>query len=281
MIYIIIPVYNRIKKTINCLNSILDQNRKDIQIIIVNDKSTDNTEYVIKENYPKVTLLYGTGSLFWTGAIELGVNYVLKICSNKDWILIANNDVEFRNDCIDKLIKFSENKNRKVIASALSVDIKDKNTIIKSGTIVRSWFLNWNHQILDKLKISNLNSKKEIEANLLTGRCLLHPVEVFARIGNYNSKMLPHYGGDDEFTARAKSAGYKLFVLPSSVVFLDQDNSYKKKESFVREMFISIKSGTNLIYRWRLARMIAPLYALPSFFFISILKSIIQYLRNK
>ena len=122
--------------------------------------------------------------------------------------------------------------------------------------------------------------KKEIEANLLTGRCLLHPVEIFKKIGNYNSEKLPHYGGDDEFTARARSAGYKLFVLPSAIVFLDQDNSHRRKEGFFQELFVNVKSSTNLIYRWRLARMIVPLYAQPTFYLISIIKSIIQYFRK-
>lgn len=280
MIYIIIPVYNRIRKTIKCLDSIFKQNRKDIKIIIVDDGSTDKTKKIINDKYSKIIMLNGTGSLFWTGAVQFGINYVLSICHQKDWVLLANNDVEFDNGCIDKLVTLSEKYNRKIIAGALSVDLKDKNTIVKSGTIVKSWFFNLNYQILNKCKISNIKSKKEIEANLLTGRCLLHPVEIFKKIGNYNSEKLPHYGGDDEFTARARSIGFRLFVLPSAIIFLDRDNSHKSKEGFFQELFINKKSSTNLIYRWRLARMIVPLYAQPTFFVISIIKSIIQYFRK-
>lgn len=280
MIYTIVPVHNRINKTVKCINSIYSQNRKDIKIIIVDDASADNTKSIVNEKYPDVIVLNGTGSLFWTGAIKFGVNYVLSICNDNDWILLANNDVEFDNGCIDKLVTLSEKYNRKIIASALSVDLKDKNTVVKSGTIVKSWFFNWNCQILNNCNISNVRSKEEIEANLLTGRCLLHPVEIFKKIGNYNSEKLPHYGGDDEFTARARFAGYKLFVLPSAIVFLDQDNSHRRKEGFFQEHFVNVKSSTNLIYRWRLARMIVPLYAQPTFYLISIIKSIIQYFRK-
>ena len=280
MIYTIVPVHNRINKTIKCINSIYSQNRKDIKIIIVDDASTDNTKKIVNEKYPDVIVLNGTGSLFWTGAIKFGVNYVLSICNDNDWILLANNDVELGYDCINKLVDFSEKYNRKIIASALSVDLEDKNTIIKSGTVVKSWFLNWNYQILNKQKVSNVNSKNEIEANLLTGRCLLHPVDIFSKIGNYNSEKLPHYGGDDEFTARAKSQGYRLFVLPSAIAFLDRDDNHKSKGSFFREFFTSINSSTNLIYRWRLTRMIVPLYAQPTFYVISIIKSIIQYIKK-
>jgi len=280
MIYIIIPVYNRINKTIKCINSIHKQNRKDVKIIVVEDGSTDNTKKIINEKYPEIIILNGTGYLFWTGAIHLGVNHVLSICLEKDWILLLNNDTELENECINKLVKLSEKYNRKTIVGALSVDLKDKNTIIKSGTIVKSWFFNLNHQILNKHNISYAKSKDEIEANLLTGRCLLHPVEIFKEIGNYNSQKLPHYGGDDEFTARARAAGYKLFVLPSAIVFLDQEKAYRTKENILKEFFTSKKSGTNLIFRWRLTRMIVPLYAQPTFYLISIFKSIIQYFKK-
>jgi GT2 family glycosyltransferase len=280
MIYVIIPVYNRIKKTIKCLESIFRQNREDIKIIIVDDGSTDKTKQILNKKYSKIIILNGTGSLFWTGSVELGVNYVLNICQKKDWILLVNNDVEFENNCINKLVIFSEKYNRKIIASAISVDLKDKDTIVKSGTIVKSWFFNWNYQILDKRKISNIKSRKEIEVNLLTGRCLLHPVEIFKKIGNYSSQNFPHYGGDDEFTARARSAGYRLFILPSAVVFLDQDNTHKTKASFFGELFVSVKSNINLIYRWRLTRMIVPLYAQPTFYLITIIKSIIQFFKK-
>ena len=280
MIYIIIPVYNRINKTIKCINSIHKQNRKDVTIIVVDDASTDNTKKILNEKYSDIIVLNGNGYLFWTGAIELGVNYVLDTCFEKDWILLANNDVEFENDCIEKLVSLSEKYNRKIIASALSVDLKDKKTIIKSGTIIKSWFFNLNYQILNKCNISYALSKNEIEANLLTGRCLLHPIEVFKKIGNYNSEKLPHYGGDDEFTARARSSGYKLFILPSAIVFLDQNKDYRIKENILKEFFTSKKSGTNLIFRWRLTRMIVPLYAQPTFYLISIFKSIIQYFKK-
>lgn len=280
MIYIVIPVHNRIIKTTKCLDSLLEQNRNDIKIVIVDDGSTDNTKQVISKKYSDVIILNGNGCLFWTGAIQLGISYVLGICNKNDWVLIANNDVVFDKNCIGKLISLSEKYDRKAIVGALSIDLKDKNTIVKSGTVVKSWLFNWNVQVLNKSKLSSIKSKKEIEVNLLTGRCLLHPEEVFRKIGNYACKKLPHYGGDDEFSARAKSAGYMLFLLPSAVVFLDQDNNFKNRKSFIQEFFVSKKSNINLIYKWRLTRMIVPIYAQPTYYIISIIKSLIQYFRK-
>ena len=46
---ILIPTYNREQYIKPCIDSILNQTYKDINIIIYDDGSTDNTEAIIKE----------------------------------------------------------------------------------------------------------------------------------------------------------------------------------------------------------------------------------------
>jgi GT2 family glycosyltransferase len=278
-VYIVIPVHNRINKTLKCLRSIYYQDYKGIHVIVVNDGSSDSTKNDINGEYPQVTILEGDGSLFWTGAIKLGVEYALKICNKEDWILLINNDVQVKSDAIDKLVSFSNSLNRKIIANAVSVDSKDKDTIVKSGTIVKSWFLNRTQHIYHGISLKNLLSYDAVKVNLLTGRCLLHPVEVFDKIGNYNSDLFPHYGGDDEFTARAKLLGYKLYVLPSAIVYLDQDEVSHAKKNIFNALF-GIKSSVNIVNKWRFARSVVPFFAFPTYYLIAVLKSIFIFFKK-
>jgi GT2 family glycosyltransferase len=279
MVYILIPVYNRIEKTIKCLDSIYKQHYKKIQVIVIDDGSEDNTKSIIQERYPKVEILNGTGSLFWTGAVSFGVNYILSICAKNDWVLLVNNDVQLANHSIERLVFFSKKMKRNAIVNALSVDIKDRDTIIKSGTIVKSWILNITKHLLHGKSLSSLTSNKAIEVDLLTGRCLLHPVEVFSVIGNYNADEFPHYGGDDEFTARAKRSGYELFILPSAVVYLDDEKESFNKNFF--DHFFGIRSSSNLINKWKFSKASVPKYALITYYIIGVLKSFFIFLKPK
>ena len=52
-ISIIVPVYNVEKYLNKCLNSLINQTFKDIEIILINDGSTDNSEKIIKEYMKK------------------------------------------------------------------------------------------------------------------------------------------------------------------------------------------------------------------------------------
>jgi len=47
MIYICIPVHNRIEYTLKCIESIEKQNYKDYKIIICDDNSTDRTSKIL------------------------------------------------------------------------------------------------------------------------------------------------------------------------------------------------------------------------------------------
>jgi GT2 family glycosyltransferase len=278
MIYILIPVFNKIEKTVKCLDSIYSQNNEDVQVIIVDDGSTDNSRQVIRDNHPDTIILNGTGSLFWTGSVHLGVSYILSIGNSQDWILLMNNDVQLTPGSIDGLVSFSESKGRNAIVNALSIDLKDRDMIIKSGTNIKSHILNITSHVYQGNSISKLTSFDAVEVDLLTARCLLHPIEVFWSVGNYNAVLFPHYGGDDEFTARAKRSGYRLYVLPSVIVYLDNEVDSTSKGLFDR--LFGIKSNINLVNKWKFTRSSIPLYAQLTYYTIAVFKSIFVLLRR-
>ena len=173
---------------------------------------------------------------------------------------------------------------RKSISGSLTVSFKDKKSIIKSGTIVKNWFLNLtSHQFVND-NIELLINKKSVEVDFLTGRCLLHPVEIFEVVGNYDSKTFPHYGADDEFSMRVKKFGYSSILCPSSIVYLkENDENRSIKTSLLNQFLFSlfnIKSSANIVNKFNLSLKVVPIYAKPSFFLIGILKSIIIFFRN-
>lgn len=55
---IIIPIYNAENTIERCLESVVNQEYKNIEIILVNDGSTDNTENVIKNNFQDKRIKY-------------------------------------------------------------------------------------------------------------------------------------------------------------------------------------------------------------------------------
>jgi GT2 family glycosyltransferase len=278
MIYVLIPVFNRLKLTKSCIESIKGNEKNlDLRIILVDDGSTDGTTEWVRDTYPEITILQGTGSLFWGGAIHYGVEYILKKCDSNDYILLVNNDVLLAENTIRELVNFSEEKNRQVVVGSLSLDSSNKEKVIKSGTVVKSWFLNRTSHVFIGQKIQNIYDKESKEVDFLTGRCLLHPVEVFLIAGNYDSYSFRHYGGDDEFSMRVKKFGFKTYVCTSAIVYM-QKTSPEKLRFFAT--FFSTHSSSNIVNKFKISLRVAPPLAIFTFFLIGVTKSLLVAIKN-
>ena len=278
MIYIIIPVFNRLELTQNCIKSIYSQKENiDFNIILVDDCSSDKTVEWVSLHYPEVTILEGSGSLFWGGAIHKGIEHALRNCNLHDYVLLVNNDVILSENTICELVNFCEQKNRKVLVGSISVDSRSNGRVIKSGTKVKSWFINWTSHAFFEQKIEDVVKQKSTEVDFLTGRCLLHPVEVFAKVGNYDSISFSHYGADDEFSMRVKRYGFKTFLCTSAIVYMQETPS--KNLGFF-DTFFSIHSSSNIINKFKLSLKVAPLPAVFGFFIFGVIKSLIISFKN-
>jgi glycosyltransferase involved in cell wall biosynthesis len=278
MIHVVIPVHNRLPFTIKCISSLrLQKTYEKLNIIVVDDGSVDGTGEYLKKNLPEVYVLKGNGNLFWTGAVCYAIDYVLKISKKDDWVLLVTNDVEMDINCLSELIRVAKNKNRMSLVGALTVKAQDRDTIVKSGSIVESWFFNKTKHIHEGLKLSLIKKKNNpIKVDFITGRCLLHPIEIFLKAGSYCKEELPHYGADDEFSIRIKKYGFSNFVCMTSIVYLEPNITHVKREISLKYLFetlFSIRSSSNIINKFRLTLKIVPLYAKATFFMIGVIKS--------
>ena len=261
MIYIIIPVFNRKQFTRACLVSLNKQTFNSYSIIVVDHGSTDGTAEMIADNFPGVMVLSGNDSLWWAGAINLGVKKVLSLPSSDDeLILTLNNDLVVNPDYLSQLMNVYRS-NKLCLVGSVSVYYNDPEKIQFAGI---SW-----HPVMAKFKanaISNRNYSElalnvdDVESDLLSGRGTLIPVEVFRNFGMYDAERFPHYAADEDFSLMCKRNGYRLLVAVKAVVYshvsdtgLNFTHSRLTLKQFLKTL-TSIKSANNLGIRFRWAK---------------------------
>ena len=123
-ISVIVPVYNVEKFIKRCLDSIINQTTKDLEIILVNDGSTDNSgkicdEYAKLDN--RITVIHKEN-----GGISSARNIGLDVATG-EWIAFVDSDDYIEKDMYEVLYKTAIEKNVDICAcffKYLTVDNK-------------------------------------------------------------------------------------------------------------------------------------------------------------
>jgi len=72
-VHIVIPVFNGWEQTKVCLNALRASEYKNLEIIVVDHGSIDETKINLPVEYPEVLHVLGDSSLWWAGATNLGI----------------------------------------------------------------------------------------------------------------------------------------------------------------------------------------------------------------
>ena len=128
MISIIVPIYNVEKYLDKCLESIVNQTYKNIEIILVNNGSTDNSlniaeKWKYRDNRIKVFSIDNKG-------VSYARNYGIKV-SNGNYIAFIDSDDWIDRDMYETLIEGIIRYNADIAQCSYYVNSKDEQVLIK------------------------------------------------------------------------------------------------------------------------------------------------------
>ena len=133
MLYIVVPVYNRVKDTLKILGSFSQQTYSEFQVIVVNDGSTDGTPEKVNQYFPATKVLHTLGDYWWSATINEGVKYVMSVGDQQsDYIMIINNDVDFAEEFLTKMTKTMAGKKDRIL-NPISLDSSGNGRVVSSG----------------------------------------------------------------------------------------------------------------------------------------------------
>lgn len=188
-ISIIIPTYNFSKTILKAINSCLNQTYKNIEIIVVDDCSTDDTKkkinYLIKSNKISYFCLKENRN------VSFARNYGIKK-SKGDYICFLDSDDTFPKNSVKKRVDFlNKNPSYKIVCG-------DTNYISQNNKIMFTRKVNINK--INKKKVYNefLNYKS---TPFITAS-IMYKQEVFNKIGFFDVSKKIVRSEDADFTYR-------------------------------------------------------------------------------
>ena len=257
-VFVVIPVFNRLNFTRECLECLRVQTYPRLTLIVVDGGSTDGTEETLNREYPDVLVLQGDKELWWAGAMRLGIDHALAHrATDDDMVLMMNNDTLIAPQYVETLVRVSREHDAAV--GGLIVDSRDPARIVDAGESI-----DWERYTFPVRTTIDPGEVFSDDVDLLSGRGTLVPISMILRAGNVNAEIFPHYIADCEFFSRLRRHGFRLGVSYEAVVKAHLDETglvLKSSRLSTREawnLLFCERSIENIRNHWRFIHHCAP-----------------------
>ena len=205
---VIIPVFNKVEFTFQCLRSLLRElNGDDTEIIVVNNGSTDETREVLSHFAGLVRVVDNETNRGFVDACNQGASL-----ARGRYLVFLNNDTVVLPGWLDALVETAE---RDAGAGAVgSLFLYPDGRIQEAGAILWSngeaFHYGWGRSPEDR----RFTFAREVD--YCSGASLLIRRELFERLGGFDRRYAPAYYEDADLCMGVRSLGYKVVYQPLS-----------------------------------------------------------------
>ena len=204
---VVIVTYNHREYMRNCLGSVLANDP--LEVIVVDNGSTDGTPEFVRENFPEVKLIQAPKNLGYGGGNNLGVRH-----AGGEYVVILNPDTKVEEDWLEELLKPLA-KGRRLITTP-KILLYDGSAINTVGNIVHFTGLTFTRGYLEP---PEMYEEPEYLSGI-SGACFAMRRDEYLELGGFNENFFT-YSEDAEFSWRAHAKGFKILYVPTSVVYHD------------------------------------------------------------
>jgi GT2 family glycosyltransferase len=212
-IAVLMTCYNRREKTLACLRALKEASKaaagiSDTDVYLVDDGCTDGTAEAVRQSFPDVRVVLGTGTLYWCGGMRLAWREAAR--SHYDAYVWLNDDVIL---CGESLISLLDARAQQKLSTGV-YGIVVGSMVNSDGTKVTYGAVNEQGPIEP--------TREPLPVTHFNGNLVLVSAEAFEAIGNLSS-WYRHGFGDIDYGCRAKSAGVPVWLAAGYVGVCDEN----------------------------------------------------------
>lgn len=193
-----------------CLDSLKRQTYREVDVIFVDNASTDGSVEYVKQNFPWVRVIANSNNVGFAEGNNIGVKY-----TNADYLVFLNCDTEVDPKWLELLIEKAESADDIAICGSKILDMQQKQMLQEVGGLcdVFGFSLSRGMGEIDKHQYDEV-----FETFYVSGASLLVKRQVADQIGLFDPQYFFNQE-DVDVCWRAHLAGYKVVVNPLSVVY--------------------------------------------------------------
>ena len=208
LVSIILVLYNRVELTLSCLYSILHNNFKSLEVIIVDNNSSDRTEELLAK-VQGVKFIFNDENRHFLEA----ANQASQVAQG-EYLLFLNNDAQILGDSINQAVK--------TISQQPDIGAVGGKIILPDGRLQEAGSIIWQDGSClgygrgDDPELSQYMFQREVD--YCSGAFLLTPRQLFTELGGFDDIYQPAYYEETDYCVRLHQAGKKIIYDPQVAI---------------------------------------------------------------
>ncbi len=211
---VIILNWNNPKDTLECINSVNKLDYENINLIVVDNGSTDDSKKIIQNNFQKIALIESQTNLGYAGGNNLALKSELSKKSR--YFLILNNDVILAQDAISHLVSAILSETNTGFATPMVLEYDKPDRIFSLGGMI-----DWKRAETIRLHAGEQVNKQDWrseDVDFASGSALFFDRRVIDTVGMMDESYFLYFEETD-WCIRARKAGISIVTVPDSKVW--------------------------------------------------------------
>jgi len=237
--------YNGVRILDDCLRSIRELQSPPLEILLVDDGSSDGSPEWVRGHHPEVRV------------VEMGSNTKrLNKVRNRalaeargDLVLIVDNDVMLRADALEELLAALNRLPGAAVCMPRALFQHDPSLIYQDGQVLHyvgaSWAIHRNEPVA--------GSEDQPRRSIGWGVQLIDKAQA-AEVGNFNEDYVMGWGDDGEFNHKMNLSGRFCYHVPAAVVYHKRTEGAQRYYGTVRNRWRFLLES----YEWKTLVICAP-----------------------
>jgi len=217
LVSVIVLNYNAGELLLNCIDSLKRSEYRNLEIIVVDNISSDNSQIKCKQKFPEIKLIQNNENTGYCGGNNTGIKE-----AKGEFIVILNPDTIVKSNWLKELI-LAHNEFGDGLYQPKILSLNEEDVIQSTGNMLHVFGFGFARDKGKKIT----DKKEEIEKiGYASGTCLFTSREVIEKVGLLD-EFLFLYHDDLDLGWRAAQIGVNSYYVPKSIIYHVESYSLK------------------------------------------------------
>jgi GT2 family glycosyltransferase len=253
---IIMLTWKSYEVTRDCLLSLRSLDYRNFEVLLVDNASGDGSPEKLAAEFPEVKLIRNAENLGFPGGNNVGIREALK--ESTRYLLLLNNDTIVAPDFLSQMVRVAETDPSIGVVNPKIYFFEPSDRLWCAGGCYTPWWSLSRARGVHERDVGKYDRTEEI--SFATGCAFLIKTEVVRRIGLLDETFFLGFE-DLDWSLRVAQAGYKIYYVPTSVIWHKDSYDTKKNHGKPVKDFYSTRNRI-LFARKHMRARYWPLFAL-------------------